>query len=125
MTNKFKTGYTIGVIVLAILAAMLLGAVILLAIGADVMGVDDRITLDEASRRLGGNVPLQGNVDPAVLGAGDAVLQAHVRDVVRRGNSAPAHILNLGHGVPPSADPAVLTGLVEFAHALPDGGRVE
>jgi uroporphyrinogen decarboxylase len=95
------------------------------AIGADVMGVDDRITLDEASLRLGGNVPLQGNVDPAVLGAGDAVLQAHVRDVVRRGNSAPAHILNLGHGVPPSADPAVLTGLVEFAHSLPNGGRVE
>lgn len=95
------------------------------AIGADVMGVDDRITLDEASRRLGGGVPLQGNVDPAVLGAGDAVLQEHVRDVVRRGNSAPAHILNLGHGVPPSADPAVLTGLVEFAHSLPDGGRVE
>ncbi|WP_424466189.1 uroporphyrinogen decarboxylase [Pseudoclavibacter helvolus] len=94
------------------------------AIGADVMGVDDRITLDEASRRLGGGVPLQGNVDPAVLGAGDAVLQAHVRDVVRRGNSAPAHILNLGHGVPPSADPAVLTGLVDFAHSLPDGGRV-
>ena len=45
-------------------------------------------------------------------------------DVVRRGNSAPAHILNLGHGVPPSADPAVLTGLVDFAHSLPDGGRV-
>ncbi|KAB1654552.1 uroporphyrinogen decarboxylase [Pseudoclavibacter chungangensis] len=86
--------------------------------GADVQGVDDRIPLDEASRRLGGTVPLQGNIDPAVLGAGREVREAHVRDVVRRGFDAPAHILNLGHGVPPEADPQVLTDLVTFAHTL-------
>lgn len=88
------------------------------AIGADVQGVDDRIPLDEASRRLGGAVPLQGNIDPAALGAGFDVLQAHTADVVRRGFSAPAHIVNLGHGVPPEADPETLTRLVSFVHEL-------
>ena len=88
------------------------------AVGADVQGVDDRLPLDEASRRLGGGVPLQGNIDPAALGAGWEVLRAHTLDVVRRGFAAPAHILNLGHGVPPEADPEVLTRLVAFAHEL-------
>lgn len=84
--------------------------------GADVMGVDDRVPLDEASARLGGTVPLQGNIDPALLAAPWPVLEAHVRDVLDRGRSAPSHVLNLGHGVPPETDPAVLTRIVELAH---------
>lgn len=84
--------------------------------GADVIGVDYRLPLTEASRRLGGQVPLQGNIDPALLSAGWKVLEAHVRDVMEQGLSAPAHVLNLGHGVPPETDPDVLTRLVEFAH---------
>jgi uroporphyrinogen decarboxylase len=39
-----------------------------------------------------------------------------VRDVLERGHLAPAHVLNLGHGVPPETDPAVLTRIVEFVH---------
>lgn len=86
--------------------------------GADVMGVDYRVPLDEASRRLGGGTPLQGNVDPALLAAPWDVLEAHVRDVVRRGRTAPAHVVNLGHGVPPDADPEVLTRVVQLVHSL-------
>lgn len=86
------------------------------AIGADVMGVDWRIPLDEASRRLGGDVPLQGNIDPALLGAPWHVLEAHVRDVMDRGRAAPSHVVNLGHGVPPDTDPDVLTRIVELVH---------
>ena len=86
-------------------------------VGVDVMGVDWRIPLDEASRRLGGNVPLQGNIDPALLAAPWPVLEAHVLDVLERGRTAPAHVLNLGHGVPPDTDPGVLTRLVECVHA--------
>ncbi|MBC7589964.1 MAG: uroporphyrinogen decarboxylase [Salinibacterium sp.] len=85
-------------------------------IGADVMGVDWRIPLDEASRRLGGDVPLQGNIDPALLGAPGHVLEAHVRDVMDRGRAAPSHVVNLGHGVPPDTDPDVLTRIVELVH---------
>lgn len=85
-------------------------------VGADVVGVDHRIGLDEANRRLGGTTPLQGNIDPALLGAPWPVLEAHVRDVLVRGSQAPAHVLNLGHGVPPHTDPEVLTRIVRLAH---------
>ncbi|WP_182114345.1 MULTISPECIES: uroporphyrinogen decarboxylase [unclassified Actinotalea] len=85
-------------------------------VGADVVGVDHRIPLDEANRRLGGTTPLQGNIDPAYLGAPWPVLEAHVRDVLRRGATAPGHVLNLGHGVPPQTDPDVLTRIVRLAH---------
>ncbi|TDQ01981.1 MULTISPECIES: uroporphyrinogen decarboxylase [unclassified Leifsonia] len=85
-------------------------------VGADAVGVDYRIPLDEASRRLGHVVPVQGNVDPAMLDAPWPVLEAHVRDVLDRGREAPAHILNLGHGVPPETDPTVLTRVVELVH---------
>jgi len=87
-------------------------------IGADVMGVDWRIPLDEANARLGGGVPLQGNIDPALLGAPWHILEAHVRDVVDRGRAAPAHVVNLGHGVPPETDPTVLTRIVELVHSI-------
>jgi uroporphyrinogen decarboxylase len=86
------------------------------AVGADVVGVDWRIPLDEAERRLGGGVPLQGNIDPALLGAPWKVLQAHLDDVLDRGLAAPAHVMNLGHGVPPETDPDVLTRIVEYVH---------
>ncbi len=84
--------------------------------GATVVGVDYRVGLDEASRRLGGSFPLQGNIDPARLAAPATVLTAHVRDVVARGESAPGHVVNLGHGVPPETDPDVLARIVEEVH---------
>jgi uroporphyrinogen decarboxylase len=46
------------------------------------------------------------------------VLEAHVRDVVERGRGARAHVVNLGHGVPPETDAAVLTRIVELVHSL-------
>lgn len=86
------------------------------AAGADVVGVDWRMPLDEAASRIPG-VPLQGNIDPALLHAPAPVLDDHVADVLRRGDAAPAHIVNLGHGVPPDTDPGVLTRLVDVVHA--------
>jgi uroporphyrinogen decarboxylase len=85
-------------------------------IGADVVGIDYRLGLDEGIRRLGGNVPVQGNVDPALLAAPWPILEAHVLDVLERGKAAPSHVLNLGHGVPPETDPTVLTRIVELVH---------
>ncbi|MBB6403836.1 uroporphyrinogen decarboxylase [Arthrobacter sp. AZCC_0090] len=88
-------------------------------VGVDVVGVDYRLPLDEANRRLGGTVPLQGNIDPALLSAPWEVLEAHVREVIAAGSGAPGHVLNLGHGVPPETDPAVLTRVVELIHSIP------
>jgi uroporphyrinogen decarboxylase len=87
-------------------------------VGVDVVGVDDRLPLDEANRRLGGTVPLQGNIDPALLSAPWEVLEAHVREVIAAGSSAPGHVLNLGHGVPPETDATVLTRVVELIHSI-------
>ncbi|GAA3814601.1 uroporphyrinogen decarboxylase [Cellulomonas soli] len=87
-------------------------------VGADVIGVDYRLPLDEANRRLGGRTPLQGNIDPALLEAPWPVLEAHVRDVVARGAQAPSHVVNLGHGVPPTTDPDVLTRVARLVHEI-------
>ncbi len=86
-------------------------------VGIDTLGVDWRTPLDEASRRMGDAMPLQGNLDPAYLGASPEALEAHLRDVLECGRRAPAHVLNLGHGVPPETDPDVLTRIVSLAHA--------
>lgn len=87
------------------------------AAGADVVGVDWRIPLDEAARRVGSGRALQGNLDPALLFAPTEVLEREALRVIRQGRQAPGHIFNLGHGVPPDADPNALTRLVEFVHA--------
>ncbi|HET7724425.1 MAG TPA: uroporphyrinogen decarboxylase [Propionibacteriaceae bacterium] len=87
--------------------------------GADVVGVATDIGLAEASARLGHRVPLQGNLDPELLSADWDVLEAAVRDVCRQGEVAPGHVVNLGHGVPPTTDPDVLTRLVELVHSIP------
>lgn len=87
------------------------------AIGAEVLGVDWRVPLDDAEQRLGGGVPLQGNLDPAILAAPWAVLRAHLDDVLDRGLAAPAHVLTLGGDLPPDTDPDVLTRIVEYVHA--------
>jgi uroporphyrinogen decarboxylase len=85
--------------------------------GADVVGVDDRIPLAVAIERLGSDVPVQGNIDPALLAAPWPVLERHVRDVIAAGRAARSHVVNLGHGVPPDTDPDVLTRIVELVHA--------
>ena len=93
----------------------------MLAAGANVVGVASDIGLDEASALLDHKVPLQGNLDPVLLAGDWPTLEAAARDVVRRGEAAPGHVFNLGHGVPPDTDPEVLTRLVELVHSIPAG----
>jgi uroporphyrinogen decarboxylase len=86
--------------------------------GADVVGVDWRVPLDEAARRIGPGAVVQGNLDPALLGAGWDVVERETRRVVTQGRAVTGHIFNLGHGVPPDTDPDVLTRIVELVHSL-------
>lgn len=86
--------------------------------GASVVGVDWRTPLDVAAQRIGGTTAVQGNLDPAVLQADWSVVERHVRRIVAEGRRSPGHIFNLGHGVPPNTDPAVLTRIVELVHQL-------
>ncbi|KXP09628.1 uroporphyrinogen decarboxylase [Tsukamurella pulmonis] len=91
--------------------------------GADVVGVDWRVPLEVAARRIGPGKALQGNLDPATLMADRDTVEAQVRRVVADADAALAtgatgHVFNLGHGVLPSTDPDVLTRVVELVHAL-------
>ena len=84
--------------------------------GADVVGVDWRVPLDLARRRVGPGPALQGNLDPAVCVAGWEPTAAKARAVLADVAGAPGHVFNLGHGVLPATDPAVLEHLVEVVH---------
>ncbi len=84
--------------------------------GADVVGVDWRVPLDEAVSRVEPGKALQGNLDPAILLAPWPVIEQRARLVLDRGRTAEGHIFNLGHGVLPETDPDVLARLTEFVH---------
>ncbi len=85
--------------------------------GADVVGVDWRIPLDEAVRRVEPGKALQGNLDPAVLLAPWEVIKERARDVIERGRTAEGHVFNLGHGVLPETDPGLLAKVADLVHA--------
>jgi uroporphyrinogen decarboxylase len=92
--------------------------------GADVMGIDWRTPLDEARNRLGPQVPLQGNLDPAVCLAPWHVVEERALDILERGGGT-GHVFNLGHGVLPGTDPNVLKRLVDLVHSWDASGQHE
>jgi uroporphyrinogen decarboxylase len=85
--------------------------------GGDVIGVDARQSLDVAWQRIGFERGIQGNLEPARLLAGWEATRDGARDVLRHANGRAGHIFNLGHGVLPDTDPAILARLVELVHA--------
>jgi uroporphyrinogen decarboxylase len=89
--------------------------------GADVVGVDFRVPLDEAARRIGPNRSVQGNLDPALLFAPWDVVEAETLRVLEQGRAARGHIFNLGHGVMPDTDPDVLHKVTDLVHARTEG----
>lgn len=84
--------------------------------GADVVGVDWRVPLEEAVRRIGPGKAVQGNLDSTTLFAPTEFVHARAAEVIEAGRAAEGHIFNLGHGVLPATDPDSLTRLVEFIH---------
>lgn len=89
--------------------------------GADVVGVDWRVPLDEAARRVGPGKALQGNLDPAVLFSSREAVEAKTDEVLAAAKDLEGHVFNLGHGVLPTTDPDALTRLVEYVHTRTAG----
>ena len=85
--------------------------------GADVLGVDWRVGIDEVRRRVGDGVALQGNLDPGALFASTAEIRARVADILERAGRV-GHIFNLGHGVLPETDPEHVRAMVNAVKEL-------
>jgi uroporphyrinogen decarboxylase len=90
----------------------------LAASGCEGVGVDWTVSLDEARRRTGGKVALQGNLDPATLYAGPEAIRAEVKNALDSYGAGPGHVFNLGHGMSPDMDPEHVGVLVDAVHEL-------
>ena len=86
------------------------------AAGADVVGVDFRVDLADAVRRVGPGKAVQGNLDPTLVFAPTPVVRAMTERVLEQAKAAEGHVFNLGHGVLPETDPDVLARVVEHVH---------
>jgi uroporphyrinogen decarboxylase len=97
--------------------------------GADVIGVDWRVPLHEAWERIGFDLSIQGNLDPAVCLAPWEAVESKALAVLRRAASRPGHIFNLGHGVLAETPVENLQRLVELVHERterrPTGSRFD
>ena len=94
----------------------------LFASGADAIGVDWTVTLEDAARRNRGRVALQGNLDPAMLYGNPDAVRAQVRTTLDsyaagNGGSRDGHVFNLGHGLSPDMNPEHVAALVDEVHA--------
>lgn len=88
--------------------------------GNRVLGLDWRTSISDARRRLGPDLVVQGNLDPALVlaGAKAAATGTHrvLDDNANGGAPHPGHIFNLGHGVHKDSDPGVLQAVVDLVH---------
>ncbi|MDQ3341560.1 MAG: uroporphyrinogen decarboxylase [Myxococcota bacterium] len=85
--------------------------------GADVLGVDWRVGIDDVRRRVGEGVALQGNLDPGALFAPPAEIRARVAEILERAGRI-GHIFNLGHGVLPETNPEHVRAMVNAVKEL-------
>jgi uroporphyrinogen decarboxylase len=86
--------------------------------GADALGVDWTTDLATARGLVGDRVALQGNLDPCVLYAPQAVIRAEVGRVLHSFGPGPGHVFNLGHGIHPDVDPEAAAAMIEAVQAL-------
>jgi uroporphyrinogen decarboxylase len=101
------------------------------ATGCDALGVDWTVDLSEARRRVGDQVALQGNLDPAALYAAPECIRELVAQTLADFGPGAGHIFNLGHGIQPGVEPDRVRPLVDAVHELskpyhansPDAGR--
>lgn len=89
---------------------------LLSAAGGEVIGVDWRIPIDEAWKRVGDDRAVQGNLDPVVFLADRATALRQAREILDRVGGRPGHIFNCGHGLVPGTDPDVVRAVVDLVH---------
>jgi uroporphyrinogen decarboxylase len=83
---------------------------------ADVIGLDWRVSIPEARRRIGPRFAVQGNLDPMVLTAPMPVIEQRARELIDAGLERPGYIFNLGHGLFPEASLDKVRALTAFVH---------
>jgi len=86
--------------------------------GCDALGIDWTLSLEDARRRVGNRVALQGNLDPSTLYASPARIRAEVGLVLESFGQGSGHVFNLGHGIHPEIDPEHAGVMVEAVHEL-------
>jgi uroporphyrinogen decarboxylase len=86
--------------------------------GGDVIGLDWRLELGEGWRRVGHDVGIQGNLDPAALFAPPAEIRRRTAAILAQAAGRPGHIFNLGHGVLPGTPVDHVRALVDAVHEL-------
>jgi uroporphyrinogen decarboxylase len=86
--------------------------------GGSVIGVDWRVRLDEARRRLGDDVAIQGNLDPVVLFAPLHEIERRVEAILRQAGERPGFIFNLGHGILPGTPIENVQATIDLVHKL-------
>jgi len=84
--------------------------------GADALGLDWTVNLGQARQRVGGQVALQGNFDPAALFGTPESVHAEVRRILHSYGEGSGHVFNLGHGISQHTDPENVKALVDAVH---------
>lgn len=84
--------------------------------GGSTIGIDWRVPLDAAWRRVGYDRGVQGNLDPLVLQGSRDVIEREASAILARAEGRPGHIFNVGHGIHPQTPPDAIAHLVEHVH---------
>lgn len=86
--------------------------------GGDVIGIDWRVRLDDAWRRIGMDRSVMGNLDSIVLFARQEQLRSQTKRILDQADNRPGHIFNLGHGILPETPVDNVVALVEMVHEM-------
>jgi len=84
--------------------------------GADIIGIDWRIDIADAIKKLGKKLIIQGNLDPSALFLPKEKIEERVKDILWKGETAKGHIFNLGHGILPQTPVENVVAMVEAVH---------
>jgi len=90
--------------------------------GADVIGLDWRVPLDEGWQRVDHKAAVQGNLDPVLLFADWKELKSRAEEILRRAGGRPGHIFNLGHGILPETPVDNVKNLAKFVQEYSAAG---